>query len=848
MAEKRVNVRLAATGGRQVKSELRGVGEAGRKGFRRLSREVEAANKRLALIARRVKQVGLTIIAAKMAQAATGIIRSGLQIIDAQAKIAQSLDTTTASVQVLARAAELSGNTFTELEAGASRLTRRLSMFASDGSGPAATAIERLGLNAANLLKLPLDQRIARVTDAIRETASAAEQAALFSQFFGDRAFAAFQRLDTATLRAANADLEKFGVLVSDQDADRIEATNDAISRLGLLWRGLSNQLAIAAAPALQAAAEGLARLGAVGGPIQKVFRGVSTALVVLIDNLRRVMSTAAAFVGFFAGRFVARLALAALGVRGLATALVVLRGALIRTGIGALIVGAGELIYQFTQLAGKVGGIGNAFKLLWRVAKEAWNRIALSADAAWARVESGWASMQAVINDGLQASLEAVVGWANSAVGTFKGAFDAVKAIWGLLPGAIGDFALRAANGLITGVESMLNAVVTRINTFINGLNAALALLPDWATGDGGAKIGTLEKVNLGGIANPYAGAASEAGKAAAEAFRAAMGKTYINAPDLFGGMADDARGRASGYAEAARMLADAASRPMTAWQELRDAVTGTGEDSKDALSEAAEAAKAMATALKAAEEAGRNAGGGTANAADQATSAIDKTTAAAAALGNQAKTGFAKTSQVLADYAASAGDFAGQIGGVLVGAFKSAEGAFRKFVEGGKLSFKGLISSMVADLAVLAFRSMILSPIAKWLGGLFGGGGGLMASARGNVFSAGNVVPFASGGIVDRPTVFPMANGTGLMGEAGPEAIMPLKRIGGRLGVEATPAPGGGTVDVRLFVDRGGNWQAAVERISGRVSANTVAGAQIEERRALPERIDALRARGTT
>lgn len=68
--------------------------------------------------------------------------------------------------------------------------------------------------------------------------------------------------------------------------------------------------------------------------------------------------------------------------------------------------------------------------------------------------------------------------------------------------------------------------------------------------------------------------------------------------------------------------------------------------------------------------------------------------------------------------------------------------------------------------------------------------------ASANGNVFAGGNPVPFASGGVVFRPTFFPMANGgTGLMGEAGPEAIMPLKRTAdGKLGVAAaggTAAP---------------------------------------------------------
>ena len=59
---------------------------------------------------------------------------------------------------------------------------------------------------------------------------------------------------------------------------------------------------------------------------------------------------------------------------------------------------------------------------------------------------------------------------------------------------------------------------------------------------------------------------------------------------------------------------------------------------------------------------------------------------------------------------------------------------------------------------------------------------------NAKGNVYAQNGIVPFAQGGIVDKPTIFPFANGTGLMGEAGPEAIMPLTRgDDGRLGVEA-------------------------------------------------------------
>ena len=67
-----------------------------------------------------------------------------------------------------------------------------------------------------------------------------------------------------------------------------------------------------------------------------------------------------------------------------------------------------------------------------------------------------------------------------------------------------------------------------------------------------------------------------------------------------------------------------------------------------------------------------------------------------------------------------------------------------------------------------------------------LFGIGG---TFARGGAFGpAGEITAFAAGGVVSRPTLFPFANGIGLMGEAGPEAILPLRRgRGGRLGVEA-------------------------------------------------------------
>lgn len=151
MAEKRVSVRLTVAGGRQARAELEGVGEAGSRGFGRLTREMEAANARMAGFTRKVG------MAAAATAAGIAMVRSGLQTVDAQAKLAQSLGTTVASIQTLERAGELAGVSMSGIEQATKDLTRRLSQAAA-GGGPAADALERQGLTAGELLKLPLDQ------------------------------------------------------------------------------------------------------------------------------------------------------------------------------------------------------------------------------------------------------------------------------------------------------------------------------------------------------------------------------------------------------------------------------------------------------------------------------------------------------------------------------------------------------------------------------------------------------------------------------------------------------------------------------------------------------------------
>lgn len=122
------------------------------------------------------------------------------------------------------------------------------------------------------------------------------------------------------------------------------------------------------------------------------------------------------------------------------------------------------------------------------------------------------------------------------------------------------------------------------------------------------------------------------------------------------------------------------------------------------------------------------------------------------------------------------------------------SFENAFMSIVDGTK-SVEDAFRTMAAEIIKELYRVFVVKQITGFITNAVGAAmagpvqGPMLPSANGNVFSRGSLVPYANGGVVGGPTYFPMAGGkTGLMGEAGPEAIMPLKRgKNGKLGVAA-------------------------------------------------------------
>jgi hypothetical protein len=732
MAEKRVSVRLAVVGGFEVRAELQGIGEAGEQGMRRLSREMEAANTRVAAFYRRV-QIAAAAAATAFAAGAAAMVRSGLQVVDAQAKLAASLGTTVESIQVLERAGDLAGVSMGEIEQATLQLTRRLSQAAA-GTGPAVDALERLRLTADELQRLPLDQRIAAIQEALARYVPAAERAAVASRLFGDRAALTFSRIDTATLRTATDDVRDFGVVVSQQDAAQIERTNDALSRLGLIWRGISNQLAVAAAPAFEAVADALAAMARTTGPLGRTIQ-------LLFENIGRLASTAAAFAAFIAGRWVAGMVVAAASVRGLATALVLLRGALIRTGIGALAVSAGELIYQFGGLVQATGGFGAALNLLGDVAREVWERVGLLTEILAARVTAAWRGIQARVAEALQTSLEAVVGFGNGAISTFQGAFDAMVVIWGNLPRTIGDLTIQAANALIAGVEAMLNGAARGINGFLDGVNAGLAAIGIER------QLRLVPEIDLGRVENQLAGAAERAGTAASDAFAAGFATDAFSVPDLgFTTFADEARRAADNARTAADATTALAGAPLASVAALREAMAGAAAEIDDATAATErldEAFEAIGGGGGSTGGAGASGAAGTAGRVAAAGRQAGTTTAAAA---EQAATGWAAVGEELARYAEEAVNWGKGVGTALSGAFRSAEDALASFVMGGKIDFQGLADSIMADITRIAIRSAILGPIAGALGGM---------GASGGLFGGGTMLSgvFHAGGLVGAP-----------------------------------------------------------------------------------------------
>jgi phage-related minor tail protein len=146
---------------------------------------------------------------------------------------------------------------------------------------------------------------------------------------------------------------------------------------------------------------------------------------------------------------------------------------------------------------------------------------------------------------------------------------------------------------------------------------------------------------------------------------------------------------------------------------------------------------------------------------------------------------------------------------------------GAFEDAVFAGE-SLGSTLRGLALDLSSLTLRAA-LQPISSAIGGgIAGAFEGLLPFANGGVVGSPMPTPFAQGGVIASPVTFPLGSGrTGLAGEAGPEAILPLARgSDGRLGVRGDGGRAGVTVTMNITTPDADSFRRSETQIGAMLS----------------------------
>lgn len=202
--------------------------------------------------------VGAGVIATASA-IGIAMVNSARQTIDANSKLARSLDTSYDSLTALQLRAGDSG--IDNLEGSLNRLNRRLGAVEL-ASGPAAKSVERLQLDLEAMANMDVDQKIGYIGDRINELGISNEEAARHLQQLGFEQAAAIElfRNGSADVARYRREVDELGLSLDDMDALAIEQMNDALGIFGDMQQSAANKLTVALAPSVKALAETIER------------------------------------------------------------------------------------------------------------------------------------------------------------------------------------------------------------------------------------------------------------------------------------------------------------------------------------------------------------------------------------------------------------------------------------------------------------------------------------------------------------------------------------------------------------------------------------------------------------
>src|SRR5690625_4504888 len=205
-----------------------------------MGKQVEAAANKIAMLSAAAASAAVTGIAV--------MTRASMDNIDANAKLARSLDGTIDGLRAVQLAASDSG--LDGMEASLNRMNRRLGAVEMNG-GPALKTVQRLNLDLQRMQGMDVDEKLAYIADQIKATGMSSQEAARHLQQLGfeQRGAAELFVRGGDAIRGAREEMEAYGLSISAVDAAAIEAANDAMSRAGLLTESIRNSLAVELAP-----------------------------------------------------------------------------------------------------------------------------------------------------------------------------------------------------------------------------------------------------------------------------------------------------------------------------------------------------------------------------------------------------------------------------------------------------------------------------------------------------------------------------------------------------------------------------------------------------------------------
>lgn len=229
--------------------------------------------------------------AAVMTAASVGALalwtKNSLEAIDAQAKLADRLGTSTESLAGLNHAANIMGSDQETLNSSMEKLAKNLGEAAS-GTGEAKDALERLGIPIDDILGKDPASQFGMIADKMRELGTQEEKAAAAADLFGRSGVDLLNTLDLGSegLAKMQTEAENLGLSFDRIAAAKVENANDSLTRLKGVTSGIGNVLAIEVAPFIDSIISKTVDWATAGGGVREK---VSGAIEFMLNGLGKV-------------------------------------------------------------------------------------------------------------------------------------------------------------------------------------------------------------------------------------------------------------------------------------------------------------------------------------------------------------------------------------------------------------------------------------------------------------------------------------------------------------------------------------------------------------------------------